>query len=83
MTNLARISVFISTAIEVFDLSIFAFLIPVLSSVFFSSHSQTSAINFTILAYVVSYVVKPFSGMVLGICLIVMVESKYCQLLLC
>ncbi|HAT1822798.1 TPA: MFS transporter [Legionella pneumophila] len=66
MTNLARISVFISTAIEVFDLSIFAFLIPVLSSVFFSSHSKSSAINFTILAYVVSYVVKPFSGMVFG-----------------
>ncbi|HDV5709458.1 MFS transporter [Legionella pneumophila] len=66
MTNLARISVFISTAIEVFDLSIFAFLIPVLSSVFFSSHSQSSAINFTILAYVVSYAVKPFSGMVFG-----------------
>ncbi|AWN75234.1 MFS transporter [Legionella anisa] len=66
MKNLARISVFISTAIEVFDLSIFAFLIPVLSSVFFSAHSQNSAINFTILAYVVSYVVKPFSGMVFG-----------------
>ncbi|HHF7368971.1 MFS transporter [Legionella waltersii] len=66
MTNLVRISVFISTAIEVFDLSIFAFLIPVLSSVFFSSHSQSSAINFTVLAYVVSYAVKPFSGMVFG-----------------
>ncbi|MFO9453184.1 MFS transporter [Legionella pneumophila serogroup 1] len=66
MKNLARISVFISTAIEVFDLSIFAFLIPVLSSVFFSSHSQNSAINFTILAYVVSYAVKPFSGMAFG-----------------
>ncbi|MFO3103582.1 MFS transporter [Legionella pneumophila serogroup 1] len=66
MTNLVRISVFISTAIEVFDLSIFAFLIPVLSSVFFSSHSQSSAINFTVLAYVVSYAVKPFSGMFFG-----------------
>lgn len=66
MTNLTRISVFISTAIEVFDLTIFAFLIPILSTVFFSSHTQTSAINFTILAYVVSYVVKPFSGIVFG-----------------
>ena len=66
MTNLVRISVFISTAIEVFDLSIFAFLIPVLSSVFFSSHSESAAINFTVLAYVVSYAVKPFSGMFFG-----------------
>lgn len=66
MKNLARISVFISTAIEVFDLSIFAFLIPVLSVVFFSSHPKDSAINFTILAYVVSYAVKPFSGLVFG-----------------
>lgn len=66
MKNLARVSVFISTAIEVFDLSIFAFLIPVLSSVFFSSHKQDAAINFTILAYIVSYAIKPFSGIVFG-----------------
>jgi MHS family proline/betaine transporter-like MFS transporter len=66
MKNLARISVFISTAIEVFDLSIFAFLIPVLSNVFFSSNSAQTALNFTILAYVISYVVKPFSGFIWG-----------------
>ena len=66
MKNLTRLSVFTSTAIEVFDLSVFAFLIPVLSSVFFSSHPQGTAIKFTVLAYIVSYVVKPFSGVLCG-----------------
>ena len=66
MKNLARISVFISTAIEVYDLSIFAFLIPVLSSVFFPSHTKSTAVSFTLLAFVVSYAVKPLSGFMFG-----------------
>lgn len=66
MKNLATASVFISTAIEVFDLSTFAFLIPTLSKVFFSSYSAQVALNFTILAYAISYVVKPFSALLWG-----------------
>ncbi|BCA95222.1 proline/betaine transporter [Legionella antarctica] len=66
MKNLARISVFVSTAIEVYDLSIFAFLIPVLSTIFFPSQTKTAAVSFTTLAFVVSYAVKPLSGFFFG-----------------
>lgn len=66
MKNLARISVFVSTAIEVYDLSIFAFLIPVLSTIFFPSQTKSAAVSFTTLAFVVSYAVKPLSGLFFG-----------------
>lgn len=66
MKNLARISVFISTAIEVYDLSIFAFLIPVLSTVFFPLQTKSTAVSFTALAFIVSYAVKPLSGFLFG-----------------
>ena len=52
--------------IEVYDFSVFAFLIPILSEVFFSSQAQKTAINFTILAYVISYGVKPFGALGFG-----------------
>jgi MHS family proline/betaine transporter-like MFS transporter len=45
---------------------VFAFLIPVLSEVFFSSHATKAAINFTVLAYVISYGVKPFGAVAFG-----------------
>lgn len=66
MKNLARISVFISTAIEVYDLSIFASLIPVLSTVFFPLQTKSTAVSFTALAFIVSYAVKPLSGFLFG-----------------
>jgi len=50
----------------VYDFSVFAFLIPVLSEVFFSSYSTKAAINFAVLAYVISYGVKPFGALVFG-----------------
>lgn len=57
---------FIGTLIEVYDFTVFPFFIPVLSEVFFSSYQRTNAINFTILAYVVSYIVKPLGSIVFG-----------------
>jgi MHS family proline/betaine transporter-like MFS transporter len=50
----------------VYDFSVFAFLIPILSEVFFSSYSKKAAINFAILAYVISYGIKPFGALVFG-----------------
>lgn len=66
MKNLTFLSVFLGTAIEVYDHSVFAFLIPVLSEVFFSSQSHATALSFTVLAYVVSFAVKPFSSLIFG-----------------
>lgn len=59
-------SAFLGTLIEVYDFSIFPFFIPVITEVFFSSYDNSSAINFTILAYVVSYFVKPLSALICG-----------------
>ncbi len=66
MKNFAIISAFLGTLVEVYDFSVFAFLIPILSEVFFSSFSKKSAINFAVLAYVISYGIKPFGGLVFG-----------------
>jgi MFS transporter, MHS family, proline/betaine transporter len=66
MKKISIISAFLGTLIEVYDFSVFAFLIPVLSEVFFSSHTTKAAINFTVLAYVISYVVKPFGALAFG-----------------
>lgn len=66
MKKISIASAFLGTLIEVYDFSVFAFLIPVLSEVFFSFHSTNAAINFTILAYVISYGVKPFGAVVFG-----------------
>ena len=66
MKKFSIISAFLGTMIEVYDFSVFAFLIPILSEVFFSSHEQKTAINFTILAYVISYGVKPFGALGFG-----------------
>jgi MHS family proline/betaine transporter-like MFS transporter len=60
------IDTFLGTLIEVYDFSVFAFLIPVLSEVFFSSHTTKAAINFTVLAYVISYGIKPFGAVAFG-----------------
>lgn len=57
---------FLGTLIEVYDFTVFPFFIPILSEVLFSSYERTNAINFTILAYVVSYIVKPFGSIVFG-----------------
>ena len=66
MKKISIISAFLGTLIEVYDFSVFAFLIPILSEVFFSSHTTKAAINFTVLAYVISYGVKPFGALVFG-----------------
>lgn len=66
MKNLSLPSIFIGTGIEVFDHSIFAYLIPVLSEVFFPNESTQVAVNFTLLAFLVSYAVKPFSSIFFG-----------------
>lgn len=65
-----RTSIFfaiLSTLIEVFDFSIFPLLIPVLSEVYFSAHDKAIAVNFTILAFFVSYLVKPVGALVFGL----------------
>ncbi len=54
------------TLVEVYDFTVFAFLIPILSEVFFSHHSKQMAINFTVLAYVISYGVKPLGALAFG-----------------
>ncbi len=66
MKKISILSAFLGTLIEVYDFSVFAFLIPVLSEVFFSSHTTKAAINFTVLAYVISYGVKPFGALAFG-----------------
>lgn len=66
MKKATIISAFLGTLIEVYDFTVFPFLIPILSEVFFSYQTKNSAINFTILAYVVSYIVKPFGGIGFG-----------------
>ena len=66
MKKVSIISAFLGTLIEVYDFSVFAFLIPILSEVFFSSQAQKVAINFTVLAYVISYGVKPFGALAFG-----------------
>src|SRR3990167_2525563 len=66
MIKIPLISAFLGTLIEVYDFSVFAFLIPVLSEMFFSSSSNKSAIDFTILAFAISYSVKPFGALIFG-----------------
>lgn len=66
MKKASLFSAFLGTMIEVYDFNVFPFLLPILSEVFFSSQSKSDAINFTVLAYVVSYVIKPFGAMGFG-----------------
>ncbi|HHG8507951.1 TPA: MFS transporter [Legionella pneumophila] len=66
MNKKVLVASFLGTLIEVYDFTVFPFFIPILSEVFFSSYHRTNAINFTILAYVVSYFVKPFGSIVFG-----------------
>ena len=66
MKNITIISAFLGTLIEVYDFSVFAFLIPILSDVFFSAHNRQVAINFTLLAYAISYGVKPIGALIFG-----------------
>lgn len=66
MNKRVLVASFLGTLIEVYDFTVFPFFIPILSEVFFSSYQRTNAINFTILAYVVSYIVKPFGSIVFG-----------------
>lgn len=66
MNKRVLFSAFLGTLIEVYDFSVFPFFIPILTEVFFSTYDKRIAINFTILAYVVSYFVKPLSAIVCG-----------------
>ena len=66
MNKRVLFSAFLGTLIEVYDFSVFPFFIPIITEVFFSSYDKSNAINFTILAYVVSYFVKPISAIVCG-----------------
>jgi MHS family proline/betaine transporter-like MFS transporter len=66
MKKTTIVSVFLGTLIEVYDFTVFPFLIPILSEVFFSSQTKNLAINFTILAYVISYAIKPFGAIGFG-----------------
>ncbi|MFO2625240.1 MFS transporter [Legionella pneumophila serogroup 1] len=66
MNKRVLFSAFLGTLIEVYDFSVFPFFIPILTEVFFSSYDKSNAINFTMLAYVVSYFVKPLSAIVFG-----------------
>ena len=66
MKKISLISAFLGTMIEVYDFSVFAFLIPILSEVFFPFQDKNTAINFTLLAYVISYCIKPFGAIGFG-----------------
>lgn len=66
MKKVTMLSAFLGTLIEVYDFTIFPFLLPILSEVFFSSHAKNNALNFTILAYVISYIIKPFGSIGFG-----------------
>lgn len=66
MKKITLLSAFLGTLIEVYDFTMFPLLIPILSEVFFSSQEKSSALNFTVLAYVVSYVVKPLGAIGFG-----------------
>ncbi|HIF0138869.1 TPA: MFS transporter [Legionella anisa] len=66
MNKRVLFSAFLGTLIEVYDFSVFPFFIPIFTEVFFSSYDKSIAINFTILAYVVSYFVKPLSAIICG-----------------
>ena len=59
-------SAFLGTVIEVYDFTLFPFLIPILAEIFFPTYAKEVAINLTTLAYVVSYVVKPFGSVFFG-----------------
>ncbi|MCE3043960.1 MFS transporter [Legionella sp. 16cNR16C] len=60
------ISVFLGTIIEVYDFTVFPFLIPVLADVFSHEYSGRESINFTVLAYIVSYLIKPIGAISCG-----------------
>lgn len=66
MKKATILSAIVGTLIEVYDFTIFPLLIPILSEVFFASHSKTAAINFALLAYVVSYFIRPFGSFIFG-----------------
>lgn len=66
MKKVTLFSAFLGTLIEVYDFTVFPLLIPILSEVFFPSQEKSTAINFTILAYIVSYVVKPLGAIGFG-----------------
>lgn len=66
MKKVSLISAFLGTMIEVYDFSVFAFLIPILSEVFIPFQAKNTAMNFTILAYVISYGIKPFGAIGFG-----------------
>lgn len=66
MKKVTLISAFLGTLIEVYDFTVFPLLIPILSEVFFPAQEKSSAINFTVLAYAVSYLVKPLGSIGFG-----------------
>ena len=66
MKKVTLISAFLGTLIEVYDFTVFPLLIPILSEVFFPFQAKSSAITFTVLAYGVSYLVKPLGSIGFG-----------------
>ncbi len=66
MNKKVLLAAFLGTLVEVYDFTVFPFFIPILSEVFFSSSERGSAFNFIILAYVISYFVKPLSALIYG-----------------
>ncbi|WP_133139668.1 MFS transporter [Legionella genomosp. 1] len=59
-------SAFLGTIIEVYDFSVFPFLIPILVEVFSHEYPGRASINFTVLAYIVSYLIKPIGAISCG-----------------
>lgn len=66
MKKVTLLSAFLGTMIEVYDFTVFPLFIPILSEVFFSSQEKSSAINFTVLAYFISYLFKPLGSIGFG-----------------
>lgn len=66
MKKATLFSAFLGTMIDVYDFTVFPLMIPILSEVFFSSQEKSIALNFTLLAYVVSYFVKPLGAISFG-----------------
>lgn len=66
MKKAALISAFLGTIIEVYDYTVFPFLIPIIVEVFSQEYPGKASINFTVLAYIVSYLIKPIGAISCG-----------------
>lgn len=66
MRRTTIISAFLGTLIEVYDFSVFPFLVPILCEVIFPDQPKSLAFNLTMLSYFVSYLIKPFGALCFG-----------------